>query len=166
MIDKETLEDYRKTIERLQQESTEKTNNIIALTQELQRKEQKCEKLKVKLMQKDEVNMFFNTPVDGWNDDPCKICPYKQDFQPLQVENEELKKDNKDWEEEVQRIKLIGSKGILEEKNKSDRYKQALERIKPIATDLRTRTNYRGTDEVNADIDKILTIINEVLKDE
>lgn len=41
-------------------------------------------------------------------------------------------------------------------------YKQALEKIKKTATDLRTRRDYHSLDEVIADIDKILTIVNEV----
>ncbi len=44
-------------------------------------------------------------------------------------------------------------------------YKQTLEMVEKIATDLRTRRDYHSPDEVNADIDKILTITNEV-KDE
>ena len=40
------IEDYRQTIERLQQECTEKTNAIIALGEHLKAKEQECEKWK------------------------------------------------------------------------------------------------------------------------
>ena len=40
------IEDYRQTIERLQQECTEKTNAIIALGEHLKAKEQECEALK------------------------------------------------------------------------------------------------------------------------
>ena len=47
-----------------------------------------CEKLKKQLMQKSEVDMFFNTPIEGWSNDPCGICPHK-------AENEELKKEIK-----------------------------------------------------------------------
>lgn len=46
--------------------------------------------------------------------------------------------------------------------NENDRYKQALEKIEEIVTDLRTRTDYHSEDEVNADVDNILNIINEV----
>lgn len=42
------------------------------------------------------------------------------------------------------------------------RYKQVLEKIKETATDLKTRKDYHSLDEVIADIDKILTIVNEV----
>ena len=41
-------------------------------------KEQECEELKKQLMQKSEVDMFFNTPIEGWSNDPCGICRYKQ----------------------------------------------------------------------------------------
>ena len=98
----------------------------------------------------------------------------------LQTENGELRKDNqnfKKWTPIISRLlNKFGSynhaKGLAYEQyalnlhKELDRCKQALGEIKPIATDLRTRTNYRGADEVNADIDKILIIINEVLKDE
>ena len=36
------------------------------------------EELKKQLMQKSEVDMFFNTPIEGWSNDPCDICRYKQ----------------------------------------------------------------------------------------
>lgn len=64
---------------------------VTALLKELNRKEQECAQLKIQVMQKDEFNMFFNTPVEGWDNDPCKICEYKQDYERLQAENEELK---------------------------------------------------------------------------
>ena len=41
-------------------------------------KEQECEELKKELMKKDEVNTFFNTPIEGWSNDPCGICKLKQ----------------------------------------------------------------------------------------
>ena len=39
--------------------------------------EQECEELKKQLIQKDEVNTFFNTQIEGWDNDPCKICESK-----------------------------------------------------------------------------------------
>lgn len=45
------------------------------LQEELKAKEQECEELKKRLIQKDEVNTFFNTL--DWNSDPCEICPKK-----------------------------------------------------------------------------------------
>ena len=35
------------------------------------------EELKKQLMQKSEVDIFFNTPIEGWSSDPCGICKYK-----------------------------------------------------------------------------------------
>ncbi len=97
-------------------------------------------------------------------------CYYKQ-LQTLKAENEELRK----YKDVVD--KLAGMQIILTNKEKMpilyenakdlkiSSYKQTLEMVEKIATDLRTRRDYHSPDEVNADIDKILTITNEV-KDE
>lgn len=44
--------------------------------------------------------------------------------------------ENKDLEEEVQRIKFISSYGILDEMKKADKYKKFLEKIKEIIKNL------------------------------
>lgn len=44
--------------------------------------------------------------------------------------------ENKDLEEEVQRIKFIGSYGNLDEMKKADKYKKILEKIKEIIKNL------------------------------
>ena len=44
---------------------------------QLAHKTQECEELKKQLMQKSEVDIFFNTPIEGWSSDPCGICKYK-----------------------------------------------------------------------------------------
>lgn len=44
--------------------------------------------------------------------------------------------ENKDLEKEVQRIKFIGSYGILDEMKKADKYKKILEKIKEIIKNL------------------------------
>lgn len=93
------IEDYRQTIERLQKECTEKTNAIIALGEQLKAKTQECEKLKKQLMQKSEVDMFFNTPIEGWSNDPCGICPHK-------AENEELKKEIINKNEKIKELRF------------------------------------------------------------
>lgn len=101
-------------------------------------------------------------------------CYYKQ-LQTLKTENEEIRKNI------LETADLLGlnTKTSINPQNSLDymilvsasidgkinRYKQALDRIKKTATDLRTRRDYHSPDEVNADIDKILTITNEV-KDE
>ena len=50
---------------------------VTALLKRLARKTQECEELKKQLMQKSEVDMFFNTPIEGWSSVPCGICKYK-----------------------------------------------------------------------------------------
>lgn len=66
---------------------------------QLQRKEQECEELKKQLMQKSEVDMFFNTPIEGWSNDPCGICPHK-------AENEELKKEIINKNEKIKELRF------------------------------------------------------------
>lgn len=65
----------------------------------LKEKEQECERLKeeneklaIKCMQNDEVNTFFNTPIEGWSDNPCDICESKQEYEKLQQEKDQIKK--------------------------------------------------------------------------
>ena len=55
-----------------------KCENSNCYYKQLKRKEQECEELKKELMKKDEVDTFFNTPIEGWSNDPCEICKYKQ----------------------------------------------------------------------------------------
>jgi hypothetical protein len=99
---------------------------IEKLKEQLQAKEQECEelktiinksaekfandyletfeenkKLKTQLMQKSEVDMFFSTPIEGWDNDPCKICQYKQDYKQKEQECETLKSENFTFEELV-----------------------------------------------------------------
>lgn len=62
---------------------------------QLTRKTQECEELKNQLIQKDEVNTFFNTPIEGWDNDSCKICESKQNYDQLKAENESLKESLK-----------------------------------------------------------------------
>lgn len=66
---------------------------------QLKRKEQECEELKKQLMQKSEVDMFFNTPIEGWSNDPCGICPHK-------AENEELKKEIVNKNEKIKELRF------------------------------------------------------------
>ena len=71
----------------------------IAIESILERKEQECEKLKIQLMQKDEVNTFvntfFNAPLEGWSSDPCGICESKNNYEQLKQEYENLKGEEK-----------------------------------------------------------------------
>lgn len=79
---------------------------------QLARKTQECEELKIKLMQKDEVNTFFNTPIEGWSSNPCDICENKNNYEQLK---EELDKEH-----------LL----MLEKQDKATRYFLVLNRIK------------------------------------
>ena len=56
-------------------ETFDMQREIEKLKKKLQAKEQECKELKKQLIQKDEVNTFFNTL--DWNSAPCKICPKK-----------------------------------------------------------------------------------------
>lgn len=47
-----------------------------------------------------------------------------------------------------------------------NRYRKALEEIEGLATNLRTRIDYHSVDEVNADIDNVLNIINKAKGEE
>ena len=44
------------------------------------------EELKKQLMQKSEVDMFFNTPIEGWSSWACKMCPHKAESEQLKEE--------------------------------------------------------------------------------
>lgn len=59
---------------------------------QLQRKTKECEELKKQLMQKDEVDIFFNTPVENWSNNPCEICQYKNEYKRYEQALEEIKK--------------------------------------------------------------------------
>lgn len=108
---------------------------------EVMQKEQECEKLKTQLMQNSEVNTFFNTPIKGWSNDPCKVCPYKQDYQAKDQECEELKEKLDKYlnqeEEEIRQLNndnkldeiLESIKKANEQMAKEIKYKKALEAI-------------------------------------
>lgn len=90
-----TLADcYYRNWQRKEQEVQQAMDNYVQL--DLQRvkeynelvdlykaKEQECEELKKELMKKDEVNTFFNTPIEGWSNDPCGIC--KQNSKEMEI---------------------------------------------------------------------------------
>ena len=80
MTDKQIIiNDQKKTIHRLQDECTEKTNAIIALGEQLKAKEQECEELNRQL-------------ISFMNGDYCTNgCSLKQQLDQLKKSNEELK---------------------------------------------------------------------------
>jgi hypothetical protein len=128
----------------------------------IQHKEQECERLKKQLMQKSEVDMFFNTPIEGWSNDPCGICPHK-------AENEELKKTIDDllhkpeiqdkilWK--IDNEALLGSKDAWIYK-----LEQTLQEIKEIVE--KYQKEYLVNNGVNLLCNQILNKISEVIPDE
>ena len=118
---------------------------------QLARKTQECEELKKQLMQKSEVDMFFNTPIEGWSNDPCGICPHK-------AENEELKERLVRTEEDL-KYQCVDCMNV-----KSDRYRKALEEIEEVCLE-DTYTFADGTQIRYDSLDDILDIINKAKGD-
>ena len=65
---------------------------------QLARKTQECEELKKELMRKDEVNTFFNTPTEGWSNNPCDICESKNNYDRYRKALEEIEEYAKGME--------------------------------------------------------------------
>ena len=83
MTDKQIIiDDQKKTIHRLQDECTEKTNVIIALGEQLKAKEQECEKLKK------QIESYKGLITDAGKQN----YQLMQEYDKLKTENEELKK--------------------------------------------------------------------------
>ena len=62
------------------------------------------EELKKQLMQKSEVDMFFNTPIEGWSSDPCGVCKYKNCLTEIKEIAEQASEDYRMPEEEWNKI--------------------------------------------------------------
>lgn len=130
----------------------EKDINVLTkakLIEQLISKTQECEELKIKLMQKDEVNTFFNTPIEGWSSNPCDICESKNNYEQLKQECEVLKSESFTREELI----------TLQEKD-INRYRKALEEIEAVCLE-DTRTFADGTQLRYNSLDKILDIISK-----
>lgn len=102
----EYIREQRDIIDKLKQEYEQLQEKYEALKLENQEGyeivaelKQECEELKKQLMQKSEVDMFFNTPIEGWSNDPCGICPHK-------AENEELKKEIINKNEKIKELRF------------------------------------------------------------
>lgn len=84
----------------------------------------------------------------------------------LTYENQEKIKENEFRQKIIDELgsecKRISANYIKDEK----RYLKALEEIEGLAMNLRTRTDYHSEDEVNADIDNVLNIINKAKEKE
>ena len=132
---------------------------------QLARKTQECEELKKQLMQKSEVDMFFNTPIEGWSNDPCGICSHK-------AENEELKKEIINKNEKIKELRFsvsdLTNRLCYLNAEKSFRIvdlEQALDEIKSICLkDVHTFAD--GTQLRYDSLDEILDIINKTKGEE
>lgn len=166
-------ESLKEEIEILKDNFDTVTRDCNELIEELK---QECEELKKQLMQKSEVDMFFNTPIEGWSNDPCEICPHK-------AENEELKKANQHIDanrqckgSKLKRIEELISAceagytdefiqkiyGIIQESEPAiddysiiDRYRKVLEEIEKYCNNVLSFTAVRTTES------DILDIINK-----
>lgn len=122
---------------------------------QLIRKTQECEELKKQLMQKSEVDMFFNTPIEGWSNDPCGICPHK-------AENEELLKENQQLRNSLSDSLMFKFTG---QENETNRYRKALEEIEGIIKSSTKDFNHIDWEAKAAHaltaVDKISNIINK-----
>lgn len=88
--------------------------------QAYKRMKKENEKLKIKLMKKSEVDTFFNTPIEGWDSDPCKICRHKQTLD--EIEN--YVRDNSDFDKSDKLTSNTGAYDILEIISKAKDNKQ------------------------------------------
>lgn len=152
------------------------SNTVEEYCSRLANKEKECEELKKQLMQKDEVNTFFNTPIEGWSSNPCDICENKNNYEQLtqecdtlksqldfevqqkeciEQECEELKKKLNTSEEWRIKAENLNEKQDLE----NTRYRKALEEIEEIVK----RRNYLDYSEL---LEDILGIINEAKEEE
>ena len=78
-------------------------------------------------------------------------------------ERDKLREDVAKFNEKLELIRTCGTEPL---KAECFRYRKALDEIEGLATNLRTRTDYHSEDEVNADIDNVLNIINKAKGEE
>ena len=140
----------------------------IRLTAENRRLEEEIEKLKSQLMQKSECDTWFNTPIVGWDNDPCKICECKQNYQAKEQECEELKiqvcRCSEGWGKAECEKNLYQQ--IEQEKQEENfnlemqvsKYEQALDEIEKTANKNFTHTSWKEYEE---QLMQILDIINK-----
>ena len=94
------------------------SKTLDTVSEQLDQLKSENEDLKKQLMQKSEVDMFFNTPIENWSNNPCEICPHK-------AENEQLKEEEKTVSELSKAVYALA--GLCE------KYYQALQEIGEVA---------------------------------
>lgn len=121
----------------------------LKLRKQLERKTQECEELEKRALSLEEIAGDLQTRNHM-----------------LTYENQEKIKENEFRQKIIDELgsecKRISANYIKDEK----RYLKALEEIEGLAMNLRTRTDYHSEDEVNADIDNVLNIINKAKEKE
>lgn len=119
-------------------------NNYNCIWKKYLRKEQECEKLKKELIKKDEIitfymkkdviEAFFNTPTEGWSNDPCGICRYKQTLTEIKPILEFYANSNMGEEQSNGTYKIL-SNGICITIYDPKPARQALQKIREVEND-------------------------------
>ena len=131
---------------------------------QLQRKEQECEELRIKLIQKDEASMFFNTPIEGWDNDPCKICQYKNEFEKLKQECDELISEKDFYLQKIETLENKCEELKKEIINKNEKIKE----LRFSVSDLTNRLCYLNAEKSFriVDLEQTLDEIEKELKED
>lgn len=95
---------------------------IVEIIKNLDQLKRNNEELKKQLMQKSEVDMFFNTPIKGWSNDPCGICRYKQTLAEIKdITKKCIKTNNSTYNPSIQvTARAILSEEILQKINECE----------------------------------------------
>lgn len=70
-------DELQKTLDHKQAYINNIENYNEQLNKQLDQLKAKNNDLKKQLMQKSDIDMFFSTPIEGWSNDSCGICKYK-----------------------------------------------------------------------------------------
>lgn len=101
-----------------------------------------------------------------------ELCYFKQlahktrECEELKKQLDKQVKDSANRYSELNREWNNRCKKYADDLKSLNRYSKALEEIEGLAMNLRTRTDYHSEDEVNADIDNVLNIINKAKEKE
>lgn len=101
-----------------------------------------------------------------------ELCYFKQlahktrECEELKKQLDKQVKDSANRYSELNREWNNRCKKYADDLKSLNRYRKALEEIEGLAMNLRTRTDYHSEDEVNADIDNVLNIINKAKEKE
>lgn len=144
MTDKQIIiDDQKKTIHRLQDECTEKTNVIIALGEQLKAKTQECEDLKETIQIQNKMQM--------------EVCEEKNtELDQLKAENEELRKERNKFKKQYRKNRIDRKQAEQKLKKIKDKCNETLELM-----DKDSGTNAYAGDRCT-EAGQIIQIIDEV----